>query len=135
MTVSHGKCHCGQVEWEVDFEERSHVLCHCNTCKALGGTDYTLNQIVPKESVKITKGELKTYTYTGNSGNPVHCYYCPNCTTHPYHHQTVLGDKYVIRTILLDDGAKYKPAAEIWGKARLPWQPEVATTFELLPPE
>jgi len=135
MPVSHGKCHCGQVEWEVELEDKSHILCHCNTCKQLSGTDYTLNQIVPKESLKITKGDLKAYTYKGASGNEVHCYYCPNCTSHVYHHQTIMGPKYVVRTILLDDGASYKPSAEIWGKARLAWQPEVATTFALLPPE
>jgi len=133
--VSHGKCDCGQLEWEVNLEDKAHILCHCDTCKRLSGGAYTLNQIIPKDDLKITKGEVKTYTYYGASGSPVHCYYCPNCTTHAYHHQTIMGDKYVIRTILLDEGKDLKPAAEIWGKARLAWQPEVATTFALLPPQ
>lgn len=67
-------------------------------------------------------------------GNPVHCYYCPNCTAHLYHHQTVLGDKLVLRTGLLDDGLQaFEPKAEIWGKARLPWEKEVAETYATLP--
>jgi hypothetical protein len=64
----------------------------------------------------------------------VNCYYCPNCTTHVYHHQTVMGDKIVVRTILLDNGKSIQPGAEIYGKARLPWEKEVAQTFETLPP-
>lgn len=71
-----------------------------------------------------------------NTGKGVHCYFCKNCTTHVYHHQEVLGpDKIVLRTGLLDEGIKnFKPAAEIFGKAKLPWEKEVAQTFETLPP-
>jgi len=134
MASDHGKCHCGETEWEVKLEDRSHILCHCDTCKTLGGGTYSLNQIVPKNNLKITKGKLNTYTYRGDSGNPVNCYYCPNCTTHVYHHQTVMGDKIVVRTVLLDQGKSLKPGAEIFGKDRLPWEREVAQTFEVLPP-
>ncbi|EKG13178.1 Glutathione-dependent formaldehyde-activating family GFA [Macrophomina phaseolina MS6] len=93
--------------------------------------------IIPKSALKFTAGgdNLKAYTYTGESGKPVHCYYCPNCTTHPYHHQTALGDdKIILRTGLLDESKSFKPAAEIFGKAKLSWEPEVAQTFETLPP-
>ncbi|MCJ1258420.1 hypothetical protein MMC24_006253 [Lignoscripta atroalba] len=90
--------------------------------------------MIPSSDLKITKGETKAYTYTGDSGKPVHCYYCPNCTTHIYHHQTALGEKYVVRTLLLEGGAGFKPAAEIYGKDKLSWEKEVAETFEVLPP-
>ncbi len=44
-------------------------------------------------------------------------------------------DTIVLRTALLKKGIKdFKPAAEIFGKARLPWEKEVAATFETLPP-
>ncbi|EOD48466.1 hypothetical protein GTA08_BOTSDO11609 [Neofusicoccum parvum] len=140
MTTYHGHCACGQTKWEVKLEpdQASHILCHCDTCKYLSGSTFTLNQIIPKSALKFTAGgdSLKTYTYTGESGKPVNCYYCPNCTTHPYHHQTALGDdKIVLRTGLLDEGKQFKPAAEIFGKAKLSWEKEVATTFETLPPE
>jgi hypothetical protein len=26
MSVDHGKCHCGQTEWEVKLEDRAHIL-------------------------------------------------------------------------------------------------------------
>ena len=50
-----------------------------------------------------------------------------------YHHQTVMGDKIIARTIL-DQGKSLKPGAEIYGKARLPWEKEVAQTFDTMPP-
>jgi len=45
-------------------------------------------------------------------------------------------DTIVLRTGLLAEGINgtLKPAAEIYGKARLGWAPEVAQTFETLPP-
>jgi len=53
-----------------------------------------------------------------------------------YHVQEALGlDNIVLRTGLLDEGVKnFKPGAEIYGKDRLPWEKEVANTFDVLPP-
>ncbi|KAI9796188.1 MAG: hypothetical protein M1833_006439 [Piccolia ochrophora] len=134
MTTYKGHCHCGETEWEAKLSDNKHILCHCSACKLLSGAEYTLNQLVPKDDFKITKGSLNTYTYSGDSGNPVHCYYCPNCTTHAYHHQTVAGPVYVVRTGLLEGGDDFSVAAEIYGKERLSFQPELAQTFEAGPP-
>jgi hypothetical protein len=43
---------------------------HCNTCKYLSGSAFTLNQIIPKSALDITKGgdKLGKYTYYGESG-------------------------------------------------------------------
>jgi hypothetical protein len=57
----------------------------------------------------------------------VHCYYCGNCTSHPYHHQTALGeDKIILRTSLLTDAKGFKPVGEIFEKDRLAWVKAVA---------
>ncbi|KAF1351294.1 Mss4-like protein [Delphinella strobiligena] len=140
MSSFNGVCHCGATEWTatLDKEQQGHILCHCDTCKILSGGTYTLNQIIPKSALKITKGAnaIKSYTYKGDSGNDVNCYYCPNCTTHVYHHQTVAGpDTIVLRTGVLTEGRKnFEPKAEIFGKDRLGWEKEVAHTFPVLPP-
>lgn len=64
-----GKCHCGSMNWDVEFsEEPQHVLCHCDTCKQLGGGPYSCNYIVPKEALHITKGSPGHYAYKGASG-------------------------------------------------------------------
>lgn len=103
-----GRCHCGQTEWEVKLDTKEHVLwyilpslhvfrsldlkrriyllshSHCNACKILSGGTYTLNQIIPKDDLKVTKGDLKTYTYYGDSGKAVVCYYCPSTSHHQF---------------------------------------------------
>ena len=59
-------------------------------------------------------------------GKPVNCYYCKNCTSHVYHHQTVLGDKVIVRTGFLQGAKEWPVAAEIYGKDLLSWQPKIA---------
>jgi hypothetical protein len=48
----------------------------------------------------------------------------------------VMGpDTIILRTGVLDKGIKdFVPVAEIFGKARLGWEKEVAQTFDTLPP-
>jgi len=141
MSSYEGTCHCGQTTFKATLNEdlSKHILCHCDTCKILGGGAFTMNQIVPKDVLSFTKGgdSLKHYTYKGDSGNDVNCYYCPNCTTHVYHHQTVMGpDTIILRTGLLPAGRKSFPVgAEIFGKDKLSWEKEIATTFDVLPPQ
>lgn len=109
---------------------------HCDTCKTLSGSAYTLNSIIPKDALKFTKGgdAIKKYSYKGDSGKSVNCFYCPNCTSHPYHQQEVMPDKIILRTALLSKGKEFEPHAEVYGKDRLSWEKEVATTFDTMPP-
>ncbi|KAF2720918.1 hypothetical protein K431DRAFT_285387 [Polychaeton citri CBS 116435] len=139
MSSYDGVCHCGHHKWEVTLtpDQSKHILCHCDTCKILSGGASTMNQIIPKSALKITEGgELGCYTYKGDSGNDVNCYYCPKCTTHVYHHQTVMGpDTIILRTAVLPEARKtFDVGAEIYGKAKMKWEKEIAETFETLPP-
>lgn len=130
MPQYNGACHCGAVEWtvEVPSDAQQHILCHCQACKLQSGGEYTLNQIVPKDALKLTKGDLKVYTYKGDSGNSVDCFFCANCTSSPYHHQRVLGDdKIILRTGLLKGTSDWNsPPVEIYAKDQLKFQPKVA---------
>jgi hypothetical protein len=63
-----GHCHCGEVAWTAEIPEERHVLCYCGACKAQSGGEFTLNQIIPKDNFNLTKGDLKVYTYKGDSG-------------------------------------------------------------------
>ena len=116
-----GSCHCGDIEWSVRLENPQHILCHCDTCKKLGGGPFSCNQIVPKDDLRITKGSAKIYTYTGASGKPVLCYHCGNCTSHIYHQQMIAPDKIIVRTMLLDGGDKMGVGGEIFAEGSLGW--------------
>ncbi|KAK2781663.1 hypothetical protein FQN53_000454 [Emmonsiellopsis sp. PD_33] len=137
MPTVKGHCLCGATEYTVKLESPSHILCHCDTCKVQSGSAFTLNTVVPQEDFQLTKGTLGKYSYTGDSGNPVHCFFCPTCTTHVYHHQTVAGPNYVIRTASLEGAKDWPIAAEIFKKDGVKWQADVADkdhVFQKLPP-
>ncbi|KAF3212445.1 hypothetical protein TWF106_009815 [Orbilia oligospora] len=137
MVTTTGKCHCGDLEWEITTEETPvHILCHCSACKLIGGGEYTLNLIVPKDNCKITsETQPNVYTYKGDSGNDVQCFYCPKCTSHPWHYQTVNADNYVVRTALLEGADKFNVAAEVYMKEKFEFQPKIAeAAFETVPP-
>ncbi|KAG9778580.1 hypothetical protein KCU88_g4237, partial [Aureobasidium melanogenum] len=114
MAPYEGQCHCGQTTWTVEIPEEKHILCHCGACKILGGGEFTLNQVIPKSNFKLTKGDLKVYTYKGDSG----------------------PDTIVIRTGLLKGSDKWgKPAAEIFDKLRPSWLPQTGdASFPAAPP-
>jgi hypothetical protein len=46
-----------------------------------------------------------------------------------------MPDKVILRTVLLQNGPGFEPAAEIYGKDKMKWEKEVATTFPVLPPQ
>lgn len=47
------------------------ITCSKKT-KLLSGGEYTLNAIADKANVNVTKGDLKVYTYKGDSGTLPH---------------------------------------------------------------
>jgi hypothetical protein len=65
-----GSCHCSDCGWEVRSDDQlKHVLCHCDTCKNLGGGPFSCNYIVPRENLQIVKGSPRVYSYKGVSGS------------------------------------------------------------------
>ncbi|KAL1620470.1 hypothetical protein SLS56_009649 [Neofusicoccum ribis] len=132
-----GACHCGGCAWEVVVkgagEELRHVLCHCDTCKKLGGGPYSCNYIVPREHLRITKGSPSVYTYQGASGKDVRCHFCPTCTSHIYHHQDAMPDKVIVRTLLLEGGNDLEAGGEIFPEGKLKWVRDLEESLEPVP--
>lgn len=124
-----GQCHCGQVRFSAVMPlasnnggaEPGHVLCHCRTCQLLSGAPYSCNQIIAKDDLCMVHGTLSKYTYRGASGKPVDCYFCGNCTSHVYHEQAAMPGKVIVRTLLLDEGERWKVEGEIFREGRLNW--------------
>lgn len=122
--VWRGSCHCGDVGWRVhvpEGEELRHVVCHCDTCKKLGGGPYSCNYIVGENAVVVERGELAVYRYTGASGKGVDCFYCARCTSHVYHRQEALPGKVIVRTLLLEGGNEIEAGGEIFKEGALGW--------------
>ncbi|KAF2018282.1 dabb-domain-containing protein [Aaosphaeria arxii CBS 175.79] len=126
-----GTCHCQGVKWTAKLDKAEHVLCHCSTCQKLGGGPYSCNQIIPREELSIVAGQenVGVYKYKGASGKFVSCYFCKTCTSHIYHHQDVMPEKVIVRTLLLDGGEKMPATGEIFAEGKLGWVQEIKNSL------
>jgi hypothetical protein len=59
------------------------------------------------------------------TGKPVDCYFCSGCGSHVYHHQAVMPDKVILRTLLLDGGPQMPATGEIFAEGKLSWVKEL----------
>lgn len=127
-----GSCHCKAVRWTAQLKSAEHILCHCSTCQKLGGGPYSCNQIIPREDLNIISGRenVGVYKYKGASGKFVSCYFCKTCTSHIYHHQDVMPENVIVRTLLLDGGERMPATGEIFAEGRLGWVGELKKTLD-----
>ena len=74
-----GGCMCGAVRYESATDAVMQASCYCRDCQRSTGSAFAPVLLVPKEAFKLTKGELKHYEVTGDSGNKVSRAFCANC--------------------------------------------------------
>ena len=75
------KCHCGEVEIQVNLEQEIDQLkrCNCSVCKRKG----TMVTTIAKDDLKIIKGEKKIKTYQFNTNVAKH-HFCSECGIHTH---------------------------------------------------
>ena len=76
------KCHCGEVEAEINVPDnlKKVLKCNCSICKRKGA----IMSMVKNEDFKITKGEDKLKLYQFHSKIAKH-YFCLNCGIYTHH--------------------------------------------------
>jgi len=76
------KCHCGEVEAEINVPDNLEKVlkCNCSICKRKGA----IMSMVKNEDFKIIKGEDKLTLYQFHSKIAKH-YFCSNCGIYTHH--------------------------------------------------
>ena len=76
------KCHCGQVEAEINLSGNFEKLlkCNCSICKRKGA----VMSMVKNEDFKIIKGKEKIKLYQFHTNVAKH-YFCSNCGIYTHH--------------------------------------------------
>ncbi|KAK9381727.1 Mss4-like protein [Kockiozyma suomiensis] len=124
----HGRCHCGDLEWTVTADGRAlpgHTLCHCRSCKLLGGGDFCGILLTSISAVRFEHGTPQVYSYVDADGNTIHCTFCSKCTTHAYHRDESRGDEIQVRTFPLLEAAIMAVDREINVGEKFTWQKKV----------
>ncbi|OOQ81755.1 DUF636 domain protein [Penicillium brasilianum] len=103
MTIT-GSCMCGGVTYAVEAEKYLAALCHCIDCQKWTGGAFTSNAVVPRTSLKVTKGTPTTYDAIGASGKINKHFFCPTCGSGLYTELEVMPDNTCIKAGTLDGG-------------------------------
>ncbi len=129
----HGRCHCGQIEFVTQSEPRS-VICHCTDCQIMSGGPYRAITQTSEDDFRLTKGVLKKYYKTGDSGNRRELAFCGDCGSHIYATSALEDGSSAprflgIRVGVLREMEKLKPVAQVWTDSKVSWINE----FDTLP--
>jgi len=95
------KCHCGNVEAEVNIPDNGIekiMRCNCSICKKKG---YVIG-VLGENDFKLTKGEdsLKLYQFYTNTAKH---YFCTNCGIHTHNRPRINPKIYGINVACIDD--------------------------------
>lgn len=129
----HGRCTCGEVEFEVTAAPMIVHCCHCTWCQRETGSAFALNAYIEREAVKLTKGTPERVETPSNSGHGQSVLRCPSCKVALWSHYAGSGEAIAfLRCGTLDERAEIVPDVHIFTSTKLPWVvlPEGAQVFE-----
>ena len=76
MAEAIGKCRCGKVVMAVTGEPVMTSACHCDGCKAMTASAFSLSAMVPEAGFSVRSGEV----VLGGARTPgLDHYFCPDC--------------------------------------------------------
>lgn len=125
MTKLKGQCLCGQFSYESSAEPVATMVCHCKNCQRQSGAAFSVNVIVPADSL-TTKGELKRFDDKADSGNIVVREFCAACGSPIFSRPSVNEAIAIIKAGTLDDTSMVKPGVEVWCDSKQGWVAPVA---------
>jgi hypothetical protein len=132
-----GGCLCGAVRYKFSGDPFRHVICHCRDCQRASGSAFHVGVVIPRTGFAITRGELRTYRVTGDSGRWIDRSFCPICGSGILHELELRGPEFlVIKAGTLDDPGLVAPTYEIFVRSKMPWvsiSGETTKLDEMLP--
>jgi len=75
-------CHCKTVQIEVDTDLENIKQCNCSICKRKNAK----MNLIPKDSIKIIKGQDNLATYKFNTMKAEH-FFCKTCGIYTHHNR------------------------------------------------
>jgi hypothetical protein len=121
-----GSCRCGSVSYVTTADPVFVGVCHCTKCQKSTGSAYGTVIAFPTPSLTVT-GTTKQFDDVGDSGQPTHRTFCPNCGSTITQFADVMQGLTMVAYGTLDDPSIAKPTMQIYCDSALPWSkiPEV----------
>lgn len=115
-----GACHCGRVRYRCTAAPEFTFYCHCSDCQRTAGSPFSVELMIPADGFRI-EGKLGTYTVSGDSGKPVHRFFCPHCGSGLYLECESDPGYVFVKAGTLDDASWVNPEMHIYTAAQQPW--------------
>jgi hypothetical protein len=125
-----GGCLCGNVRYVVDAEPLRQILCHCVDCQKHTGTAFMSAIAFATDKVE-TSGNLSRFTMPGGqSGIPMHRWFCTNCGTPVMVGRDDTGRR-LICAGTLDDKTQFQPQFSLFCEQAPSWMVMPSVTENL----
>ena len=114
-----GSCHCQKIKFSVPKKLNDVKYCHCNTCRKLSGTAYSVVSLVDNQNFKFISGQEHLMHYRSSPHKKrVHCKTCfspiyVELDTHPNDKRIRLGS--------LDEAPIVNITGHIWVSQKPEW--------------
>ena len=107
-----GGCRCRKIRYQGRKDKLRTVICACEDCQKSAGAPFTLNVGFEEKDFQITKGQeyLKSYADMGESGKPVHRYFCQECGSALYGKPESYPGYVSLKALTMDEPFKASPA-------------------------
>jgi hypothetical protein len=112
-----GRCFCGAIQYEFDGDPTMVEYCHCESCRRQTSSPVAMFLMVPKTSLRFTKGQPKEYS----SSPGVHRSFCGDCGS-PLYYRTERRPTIIdLFHGTLIDPAALAPQFHVHSQEQLPW--------------
>lgn len=77
--------------------------------------------LIPAEHFRVTRGTLREFRRSGESGRTMSCWFCPTCGTRIHHSPAGLAQNRNIEPGTLDDTSWLAPTVHVWTRSAQTW--------------
>jgi hypothetical protein len=115
-----GGCLCGKVRYNANADPIFTGICHCTDCQKFTGSAFAAVIAVPTAAVSVT-GTLKTFTKNGDSGQPIHRQFCPECGAGILDEADLMPGVAMLNIGSLDDPSQITPGTQVYCSSAQSW--------------
>jgi hypothetical protein len=133
-----GGCVCGGIRYEITAEPIMMLKCHCRDCQQITGGGFAAAMLVPAESFRLTRGQLR-YHFTSSIRRGKHKRgFCPECGSRLTGTEFEGNDSQFVGVLAasLDDPSWFQPQMDVFVSDAQPWDQmdRAISKFDEYPP-
>lgn len=115
----HGRCLCGQIEYEIDGQVGPIDYCHCSYCRRASGSAFASNASILASTFRFRRGESLLEEYESSPGK-FRCF-CSNCGSPIYARVEGAPALLRIRMGTMDSTPNTTPSGHYDVESKAPW--------------